>query len=97
MYDDGADIIRVSFEGGDLFRGIVVVDSNLEVVGSADNPVLPRNKSASSYRYIGEFEGLDNGLQKHQHLRVPRVAEGRTCDSYDQMYTWPECYCQLLK
>ena len=32
MDDNGTDVVRVSFEGGDFLRSVVVVDSDLEVI-----------------------------------------------------------------
>lgn len=32
MNDNSADIVRVSFEGGDFLGGIVIVDTDLEVI-----------------------------------------------------------------
>lgn len=60
--DDGANVVGVGFELGDLLGGVVVVDSDLEIVGPADNPVLASNETASSYGDIGKLEGFDNGL-----------------------------------
>jgi hypothetical protein len=50
-------------EGCDLLACVVVVDSQLEVIAAANNPVLARNEAACSYRNIGKFEGLDNRLR----------------------------------
>ena len=58
MNHNGADVIGVGFEGGDLLRGIVVVYSELEVIAAADNPVLARNEATRSYRDICKFECL---------------------------------------
>ena len=63
MDNNGADIVRVCFEGRYLFRSIVIVDANLEVIGATDDPVLSRYEAASSYRDIGEFKCFDNGLR----------------------------------
>ena len=62
MNDDGANVVGVGFELGDLLGGVVVVDSDLEIVGPADNPVLASNETASSYGDIGQLEGFDNSL-----------------------------------
>ena len=53
----------MSFEGGDLFGGVVIVDTELEVIRTADNPVLPRNESTGTNGDIGEFEGFDDRLE----------------------------------
>lgn len=63
MYDNGANVVRMSFEGGDLLGSIVIVDSNLEVIRAADDPVLAGDKSTSSNGDIGELECLDDRLR----------------------------------
>ena len=63
MDNNGTDIVRVGFEGGYLFGGIVIIDANLEVIGATDYPVLAGYEAASSYRDIGEFESFDNCLK----------------------------------
>lgn len=63
MHDNGADVVGVRLKGRNLLRGVVVVDSQLEVVGAADNPVLARNKAAGADGHIGQFECLDDGLR----------------------------------
>lgn len=62
MNGDRANIIRVSFEGGDLLGGIVVVDTELEVIRAANNPVLARNESTGTNRDIGKLECFDDRL-----------------------------------
>lgn len=53
----------MSLEGCDLLGGIVVIDSQLEVIRTADDPILARNEASSPNRDIGEFEGFDNCLE----------------------------------
>lgn len=55
---NGSDVVRVGFEGGDFLRSVVIVDSHLEVIGTADNPVLASNKATGTNGDIGELEGL---------------------------------------
>ena len=62
MNDNGADIVRMSFEGGNLLGGVVVVDAKLEIVRTAYYPVLAGNETACSYRDVGEFESFNDGL-----------------------------------
>ena len=62
MDDDGADVVRMCFERCDLFRRIVIVHPDLEIIGAADYPILAGNEAPSSDRDIGELEGFDNGL-----------------------------------
>ena len=58
--DNGANVIGMRFKRRDLFAGVVVVDSKLEVITATDNPILPRDESAGSNGDICELEGLDD-------------------------------------
>lgn len=60
MDHDRTDIIWVSFEGRDLLGGVVVVDTELEVVRTANNPVLAGDETAGSYGDIGKLKSFDN-------------------------------------
>lgn len=62
MDNNGADIVRMGFEGGDLLRGVVIVNSNLEIIGSADDPILPGDEATCPYGDIGKFERFDDRL-----------------------------------
>ena len=59
---DSSDVVRVSFEGGNLLGSVVVVNTQLEVIGTTDNPVLSRDESTGSDGNIGKLKGLDNLL-----------------------------------
>ena len=61
--DDGADVVGVRLEGGDLLRGVVVVHAELEVIAATHDPVLARDEAAGADGDIGELEGLDDCLQ----------------------------------
>jgi len=50
----------VCFEGCDFLRCIVVVNAELEIIGTTDNPILPGDETAGSDRDISKFECLDN-------------------------------------
>lgn len=50
------------FEGGNLLGGIVVVDAELEVIRTTDNPVLAGDETTGSHRDIGKLEGFNDGL-----------------------------------
>ena len=63
----------MGLKGCDLFGGIVVVDTELEVIRTADDPVLASNEATSSHRNIGEFEGFNDGLCKRQLLAALRL------------------------
>lgn len=54
-----SDIVWMSFKGGYLFGGIIVVNAKLEVIRTADDPVLARNETTGSDRDIGDFESFD--------------------------------------
>lgn len=62
MHDNGTDVVRMRFEGSDLFAGIVVVDAQLKVVAAAYYPVLAGYESASANGDIGKLEGFDDRL-----------------------------------
>lgn len=42
MDGQSTDVVGVSFEARDLLGRVVVVDTHLEVIAAADNPVLSR-------------------------------------------------------
>lgn len=62
VHNDGTNIVRVSFECGDFFRGIVVEDPQMEVVGANHEPVLAGDEATSANGNIGNLEGFDEGL-----------------------------------
>lgn len=47
------------FESSNALLSVVVVDSQMEVIGTADEPVLPRDKSDGPYWDLCDFECLD--------------------------------------
>lgn len=61
--NNGSDIVWVCFEGGGLLGCVVVVDSHLEVITSADDPVLSSNEPTGADRYVCQLECLDDGLR----------------------------------
>jgi hypothetical protein len=42
-----------------LFTGVVVVNSDLRVIGSYYYPLLPCHELSTSHRTVGDFEGTD--------------------------------------
>ena len=58
MDSQATNVIGVSFERRDFFVGVVVEDSQLEVVRARDKPVLPWNESYTSYGDLGNFKGF---------------------------------------
>lgn len=63
MDDNRANVIGMGFERRNTFRCVVVIDSNLEVIGAADDPILAGNKTTGAYGNIGKLKGLDNLLR----------------------------------
>lgn len=63
MNDNGSDIVRMCFEGGGLLGCVVVVDSQLKVITSADDPVLSSNETTGADRYVCQLECLNDGLR----------------------------------
>lgn len=63
MDDDRTNVVGVGFESSNAFGCVVVVDSDLEVVGAADDPVFTGNKSTSADGNIGKLKGLDDLLR----------------------------------
>lgn len=63
MHCDRSDVIRMCLEGSDLLGSVVVIDSELEVIATANNPILARDEATCSDRDIGQFESLDDRLR----------------------------------
>lgn len=62
MHGNAPDVIRVCFVRVNLFHGVVVEDTDLHVVGTSDEPVLPGNESSTSHRYITNLKILNQLL-----------------------------------
>ena len=71
--DNRSNVVGMGLKGCDLFGGIVVVDTKLEVIRAANDPVLAGNEATSSHRNIGEFEGFNDSLWKRQLLAALRL------------------------
>ena len=67
-----SNVVWVGFERCYLLRGIVIVDPELEVIGSAYDPVLSGNKSTSSNRDICKLKSFYNTLRFSQYVGVLR-------------------------
>ena len=63
MNNNSSNVVGMCFEGRDLLGGIVVVDSELEVIRTTSDPVLARNEAPGSYGDICELKCFDNCLQ----------------------------------
>lgn len=55
-------VFPLRFKGFDFLAGIPIDHSELEVIASANDPILPLNESASPHGDIGELEGFDDSL-----------------------------------
>lgn len=62
MHCNAPDVIRVSFVRMNLFHGVVVEDTDLHVVGTSDEPVLPGNEPSTSHRNIANLKILNQLL-----------------------------------
>jgi hypothetical protein len=60
--NDCTNVVGMGFELSDLFRRVVVIDSELEVVRSDNDPVLASDETTGADGNIGNFEGFDDGL-----------------------------------
>ena len=82
MNHDRSDVVRVGLEGGDALGGIVVVDAQLKVVGTADDPVLPRNEATGTDGDIGKLEGLDDLLPVSDVLAAKHLGKYGVLGTY---------------
>lgn len=58
-----SDEVRVCFKSLHLLGGVVIEDSDLEVVGPADDPMLLGDELDCSDGVGGGLEGADGGLR----------------------------------
>ena len=90
MDNNGTDVVGVGFEGGNLLGGVVVVDTELEVITAADDPILTGDEAAGSDRDIGELESLDDGLGGvGPDVDVAGVEGGEDLAAWDQLAVLP--------
>lgn len=79
--DNRPDVIWMRFKRCDLLGGVIVVDAELKVIGTADNPIFSGNEPASSDRDISKLKCLDN--------RLHRRLESLETDFYvESVLTW---------
>ena len=93
MHSDGANVVRMRFKRRNFLRGVVVVYSQLKIIGAANDPILSRNETSGSDGDICEFEGFDNRLDK-KSIRNER----KKCDC--QSSTWvnlPESHTTIYR
>lgn len=62
MDNNCANVVGVGFKGGDLLRGVIVVNADLEVIRATDDPILAGDEAPCTNRYICKFERFDYGL-----------------------------------
>lgn len=62
MHSNGANIVWMCLKGCHLFRGVIIVNAQLEIIGTGDNPILPCDKATSTDGDVGELKRLDDGL-----------------------------------
>lgn len=63
MHHDCSYVVGVCLEGCDFLGGVVVVDSHLKVIATANDPILAGDEASRAHRNISQFEGLDDGLR----------------------------------
>ena len=59
MHGQTSNIVRMSFECGDLLVCVVVEDAKLEVVGPSNEPILARNEAHTANRNLSNFKSFD--------------------------------------
>lgn len=58
MNHNSPNIIWMRLKGGNLFGGVVIIDPDVKIIGTANDPILSGDESSGSHRNIGEFESL---------------------------------------
>lgn len=61
MHGKASNVIWMGLKLGDLFVCVVVEDSELKIITSRDEPVLPRDESDAANGDLGHFKCLDDG------------------------------------
>lgn len=62
MHDDGSNEVGVGLELFNFLHGVIVIDSQMEVIRPAHDPLLLQNESHSSDRIYWGFYCADWGL-----------------------------------
>lgn len=62
MDSNSSDVVGMSFKLRNLLRGVVVIYSNLEVIGATNNPVFTCDEATSSDGDLCELKRLDGLL-----------------------------------
>jgi len=67
---EASNVIRVSFERCHFLSCVVVEDSEMEIVRTANEPILARDEPDTSYWYFGNFKSLDHGLEEIREMKL---------------------------
>ena len=59
MDSQASDVVGVRLKSRDFFVRVVVEDTELEVVGAGDEPVLAGDEADAADRYFCDLKGLD--------------------------------------
>ena len=59
MYRKAAYVVWMGFKGNNFLVSIVIEDSELEIIGTRNEPVLAGDEAYTSYRYLRDLERLD--------------------------------------
>jgi hypothetical protein len=95
MDDYGANVVGMRLKRSNLLRGIVVVDTNGEVIRTANDPVLPRDEAAGANGDICQLKGLDDCLGfVGPDVGVARVESGQDLESTQQYSLLATSRCQ---
>ena len=57
-----ANVISMGFPSLHFVHGVVIVHSQMHVVGASDNPLFPNDELGTSYRYFTHLETFDKSL-----------------------------------
>lgn len=56
MYGDAANVVYMGLENLDLLHGVVVVATDVHVIGTDDDPLLPWHEDTASHGLIRNFK-----------------------------------------
>lgn len=62
VHNNRPDIIRMRLKTCNLLRGIIIINPQLEIIATTDDPVLPRHETTSPDWDICQLERLDYSL-----------------------------------
>lgn len=73
---NAAYVVRMSLKGVRLVQRVVVVDTDLHVIGPGDEPILASHKASGSHRYIADLKVLDQLLVLVVHDVYVAIVQG---------------------